>query len=60
MSKLLRIAVILFLVDNVFYCYSQTNLILTIYNKAIELWPQYDDAQHNRKIILDNFPELKR
>ena len=28
---------------------------LKMYEKAIELWPLYDDALHNRKYILDNF-----
>ncbi len=28
------------------------------FDKAIELWPKYDDALHNRKYILDKFPDL--
>jgi tetratricopeptide (TPR) repeat protein len=32
---------------------------LKAYDKAIELWPLYDDALYNRKFILDNFPNLK-
>jgi tetratricopeptide (TPR) repeat protein len=27
---------------------------LKMYNKAIELWPLYDDALHNRKHLIDN------